>query len=634
MEVLNQLISGIQQFQQGHFKEAKEIAEMILTNEPENPVALLLSGNCEVSWGNIDEAVLIYRKCHELNPEFRDVLLPLAKALRTEGKRKEAINIYKQYLDVDPHNPDTLIAMAELLHEMSAFNEAERTLGIVLKINPGIAKAHLLLGRIAKDKNSGVEEAIGHCLKAIEINPRFYQAYNEMGNYLIRAGDPKAACQSFQKVLDMTGPETTPVFSNWLLAQHYRDDLSPREIFKNHLEWTNRHASLVNRIDRLDFENDPNPERKLKVGFTSGDLYSHSVFFFLNGLFESYDRNKFEFYCFSDLNKLQEDDQSAIIKKNIDEWVCICGEDISKSWDTVREKEIDILIDLSGHTGKSRLLLFLKRAAPVQVTWLGYPDTTGLDSIDYRIVDEITDPTPWADEFASEKLYRIPGSFLCYKPHKDWYDIQPEPESSDDKIIFGTFNEAPKFSPSVVKLWCKILHEIPNAELVIKCRPFGEEKTREYMMGNLRKYGIDENRVRLLGFIPSNTSHMTTYNVMDVALDPFPYNGTTTSCEALWMGVPFITREGDRHCARVGMSLLKAIGLEDWITYSDEEYIAKAIEVSKNKKKLLETKMSLRKRMLQSSLCDHIEFAKKFGNALIEMWREWCKQKNSHPSEF
>lgn len=630
MNNLDQLILGIQHFQQRNLIEAKEIAQEILNTDPNHLVARLLLGNCDAAAGNIDEAIGHYRKCLEIDSDYRDAMLPLAKALRSSGEKKDAIEIYKKFLDLDPQNTDTLIDISELLHEISAFDEAKKTLNMALRINPELPKAHLLLGRVARDQNSGVEEAIGHCLKSIELNPHYTQAYNEMGNYLIRAGDPISACQSFQKVLGISGPETIPVYSNWLLAQHYRDDITANELYKNHRGWQNRHQCLVKQINRLDFDNVPSPERKLRVGFTSGDLYSHSVFFFLNGLFKSYNREDFSFTCFSDLPKTGEDKQSETLKKQVDDWVCINGYDNLKAFEIVREKEIDILIDLSGHTGKSRLLLFLKRAAPVQVTWLGYPDTTGLDTVDYRIVDETTDPSPWADDLASEKLYRIPGSFLCYKPHEDWYSVEPKPENKGEKIVFGTFNEAPKFSPSVVKLWCQILKKIPEAELVIKCRPFGEEKTREFMMSNLRAHGIDENRVRLLGFIPSNTGHMSTYNIMDVALDPFPYNGTTTSCEALWMGVPFITKEGDRHCARVGMSLLKAVGLDDWIAYSDDEYVAKAVEIAKNREKLFEVKSTLRERMLNSPLCDHVTFATKFGNALREMWIEWCDLKTAN----
>jgi len=242
----------------------------------------------------------------------------------------------------------------------------------------------------------------------------------------------------------------------------------------------------------------------------------------------------------------------------------------------------------------------------------------------------VTDPEPWADKLATEHLYRLPYPFLCYSPYKDWSDSKVEPQTKPEKIVFGTFNHVSKLSSATIRLWCEILRQIPQAELVLKCNTFGEAKTKEFVLGNLAKYGIAEDRVRLLGFIPSSLGHMSSYNFMDVGLDTFPYNGTTTSCEALWMGVPFITMEGDRHCSRVGMTILKAIGLEDWITKSDEEYVAKAVEVANNRDQLMEIKRTLRKRMQNSPLCDKVGFARKFEAALREMWKSWCEEKSAN----
>lgn len=628
MRNLEQLISAIELFQAGKIQNAKEMANEILEQEPQQEVALLLRGNCAIASDDILEAVEYYQKSLDANPDFKDAQVALAQALKATGRNQEAVEAFKKLLDKDPGNAPWLIAMGECLLNMGASDQAGRALNMALRINPNLGFAHVLLGRLARDKNAGVDSAIGHCLKAIQINAQDHQAYNEMGNYLMRAGDPVAACRSFKKILDITGPETAPIFSNWLLSSHYRDDISPKELFQFHKDWQNRH-DLINKRDRLGFQNTPDPNKKIKVGFSSGDLFSHSVFFFLNGLFKEYDRSKYEFVCFSDRSEESEDEQSQILKSNVDGWHRVMGLNAGVLSEKIIEEEIDIMVDLSGHTGQNRLLSYLQRSAPVQVTWLGYPDTTGLDSMDYRLIDSITDPEPWADKLASETLYRLPAPFLCYDPGKIWDGIEPKQDLEPGKIVFGTFNEAPKFSPSVVKLWCEILNRIPEAELVIKCRPFGEEKTKEFMMDNLAKYGVDQSRVKLLGFIPSNTGHISTYDVMDVALDPFPYNGTTTSCEAMWMGVPFITRAGDRHCARVGMSLLKAVGLDDWIANSDEEYIEKAVEISKNREELIETKKALRQRMLASPLCDSRGFAEKFGKALREMWGDWCMEKNS-----
>ena len=627
MEHLDQLISGIQKYQQGKIDEAMEIAEKTLEQDPQNAIALLLLGNCSMVYGRFEESIIHFQDSLKSNPASKEAMMLLAKAYRKIGQGKNAVEVYQEFLTQDPTDTDALLSMGELLAGVSP-DKAEKAVQLALKIKPDLAYAHVILGRIAKERNAGVEEAIGHCLKAIELNPHDPHAYNQLGSYLMNAGDPVAACRAYRKILDKDIKNYPSVYSNWVFTQHYIDDISPQELFENHRSWQKCYETRWETLDKMEFENVPNPQKRLRIGFTSSDFRKHSVFNFLYGLFDSYDRENFEFICFSTLEPASEDVASEIIKTQVDHWQVIHGLTSLEMQRIVIEQDIDLLIDLAGHTGDNSLPLYLRRAAPVQITWLGYPDTTGLDSMDHRIVDSVTDPEPWADELASEHLYRLPLPFLCYSPYKDWSQVEPKPQIQPDKIVFGTFNEAPKFSPSVVKLWCEILRRVPQAELVIKCRPFGEEKTRDFVMGQLKTYGIEENRVKLLGFVQNQANHLATYNLMDVALDPFPYNGTTTSCEALWMGVPMITREGDRHCARVGMSLLQAIGLDDWIAYSDEEYVNKAVEIANNREELIETKRTLRDRMKASPLCDQVGFARKFEAALREMWSSWCKEKS------
>ena len=631
-DILDQLILGIKQYSKGRIDDAMAIAQDVLEKAPDNAIGWMLYGNCNLASGKYEDSIAHFRKALLLDPELKDAMVPLTKALRLKGEYQEAIKIYNDLLDQDPSNSTALLSLGDLLYEVQRYEESEKTLRLTLKTNPTLTFAHVLLGRIAKARNAGVDDAIGHCLDAIATDPEDSIAYNDIGNYLIRAGDPVAACNAFQKVMDLTNKKNPLVYSNLLLTQHYRDDISPKELFESHRGWQKSYENRCNSRDKLDFKNRPDPNKKLRIGFTSADLRQHSVFNFLHGLFKSYDRENFEFICFSSTSPRAEDKASEILKSHTDEWHVIHQISPQKACEKIISSQIDVLIDLSGHTGDNCLPIYLRRAAPVQVTWLGYPDTTGLDTMDYRLVDSITDPEPWADELASEHLYRLPVPFICYHPHPDCY-VDPKPNMVPERIVFGTFNEAPKFSPSVLRIWCEILKRIPDAELVIKCRPFGEEKTKTFVMDNMRKYGIDESRVKLLAFIQKSTGHMSTYDVMDVALDPFPYNGTTTSCEALWMGVPMITRAGDRHCARVGMSLLSSIGLDDWIAHSDEEYIEKAVQVANDRENLLQLKKTLRSRMQNSPLCDHQGFARKFETSLRDMWNSWCKAKHSSSHE-
>jgi len=495
-----------------------------------------------------------------------------------------------------------------------------------LQINPQLGLAYRVLGDIHRDRNESIESVIAYYRKAIEIDPNDSDAYNDLGNCFLSAGAPKSACGVYSQILNNAGVETPIIHSNWLFTLHNLEDLNREDLFKHHLSWLSRYKR-PERKQRLDFANDPNPARKLRVGFTSADFYAHSVFYFLNSLFSNYNRSDYTFICFSDRTKYDEDHRSRILMEEVDEWYRTRSMNTEALDDFIQQQRIDILVDLSGHTGDNRILNYMKRGAPVQVTWLGYPDTTGLDSMDYRIVDEVTDPQPWADELATEKLYRIPAPFLCYQPEPEWRSIKSREDLHPEKISFGSFNHARKLTASTAELWCKILQQIPESELVIKCRPFGKEKSLAFLTEKFSHHGIDESRLRVLDFISSNEGHMSSYNEIDVALDPHPYNGTTTSVEALWMGVPFITKEGDRHCARVGMTLLKSVGLEELIADSDEAYVRKAVEIAKDREKLTEIKRTLRQRMLDSPLCDSEGFTRKFETALREMWTQWCKEK-------
>ena len=623
---MDDIISAMKSYQSGDVEEAAALAKQISLLEPENDIVTLLLGNCAVVSGDFETSIIHYRKTLEINPHLRDAQLGLARIYLKLNRAKEAFECFQALLIGDNMDVECLLGSAEALVGMGAEEEAKSTINLILKIDPSKSFAHLLLARIARGR-ANVEQSIGHLLDAIAVDPHSINAYNEMGIDLIRAGDPLAACKAFQTILDQEKRSSDYVFSNWLLASQYLDELSAKEIFARHQHWETVHG-CENPRDRFDFQNDVTADRPLRVGFVSSDLYSHSIFFFLQGLLSGHERSGFEFIFFSDLNEKAEDDRSAILRALSDDWIRIKRKGDNLVSQIIEDARIDILIDLAGHTGGNRLSMFSSRTAPVQATWLGYAGTTGLTNIDYRIVDEVSDPTPDADKLATETLIRLPGSFLCYQPLADWLELPFKQELSPDKIVFGTFNEAPKFSPSAVRLWCEILRRIPEAELVFKCRPFGEDKTREFMMDHFREHGVDESRVRMIGFIPSSSSHLGTYNEMDIALDPFPYNGTTTSCEALWMGVPFITREGDRHCARVGMSLLKSVGLDEWIAKSDEEYVEKAVFFAQNRDRLLGIKLNLRQQMKDSALCDSNAFSRHFCHALREMWVTWCREKH------
>ena len=619
-------MEGVRYFHEGQYERVKQIALSLLRKNSKQPMALMLMGYYAHAKFQFDEAINYYKRSLKEKPGVPPVLIALAKAYRLAGNHLQALNTFQEVVKVAPGNPEILVGIGRSQFALGDLDNAEKSMHAALHVNPNLGIAYRVLGEIQRSRNEATDKVFAYFRKAIELDPNDADAYNDLGSCHVSAGDPESACQVYSQVLNRSDSSNPIIHSNLLFTLHNLDGLSREDLFKHHLGWVPRNKA-TNRKPRLDFSNDPNPQRKLRIGFTSADFYAHSVFFFLNALFSSYDRSKFTFICFSDRTKYDEDNRSRILKEEVDEWYRTRAMSTDALDEFIQQQKIDILVDLSGHTGDNRMLNYMKRCAPVQVTWLGYPDTTGLDSMDYRMVDEITDPLPWADEFATESLYRIPPPFLCYKPEPEWLSLKTRVELDPEKISFGSFNHARKLNSSTVDLWCKILQQVPTSELVIKCRQFGKEKTLSVFTEKFRQMGIDESRLRVLDFVQSNEGHMTSYNEMDIALDPYPYNGTTTSVEAMWMGIPFIAKAGDRHSARVGASLLKSVGLDEFIANSDDEYVQKAVGLAQDREKLSEIKRTLRQRMLDSPLCDAEGFARKFEAALRQMWSKWCQEK-------
>jgi predicted O-linked N-acetylglucosamine transferase (SPINDLY family) len=306
-----------------------------------------------------------------------------------------------------------------------------------------------------------------------------------------------------------------------------------------------------------------------------------------------------------------------------DNWRSIYDIEESKVSNLIRNDKIDILVDLSGHTANNRLLTFAQKPAPIQVTWLGYPNTTGLSAIDYRFTDKIADPINDSDKFYSEKLLRLPNGFQCFQGDEKVIIKSEFLGNCRDYITFGSFNNLSKITPQVINAWSKILHLVPKSHLILKCSKIKYNK--DYFLKLFKDEGLTTDRIELFEQTPSNKDHLELYNSIDIGLDPFPYNGATTTCEALWMGVPVITLFGDRHVGRVGASILTNVGLKDFIAEDIDSYIKLAIKVSTNISYLRDIKKTLRERMQKAPLCDAHSFANDIENTYKNIWLDYHK---------
>ena len=361
------------------------------------------------------------------------------------------------------------------------------------------------------------------------------------------------------------------------------------------------------------------PGRRLRVGYVSPDLHTHSVAYFFEGVLAAHDPAAVETVCYH--CGTISDATTARMRAAAHLWRDVPTLDDAELAARIREDRIDILVDLAGHTRDNRLGVFQRKPAPIQVTWIGYPNTTGLETIDYRITDAVADPPGEADALHTERLVRLQRGFLCYRPPEDTPDVPPRPCARPDArgIAFGSFNNLSKLGPGVVDAWSTILARTPGSRLVLKASGLGSDAARQRVLERFASRGIDPARIQTMPATPTRNAHLDLYRHVDIGLDTFPYNGTTTTCEALWMGVPVVAFAGDRHAARVGASLLHRIGLDELVARDVDGYVALACALAQDPARIAALGQGLRQRMRQSPLCDAAPFARDLEAASLRM---------------
>ena len=376
------------------------------------------------------------------------------------------------------------------------------------------------------------------------------------------------------------------------------------------------------------FANVRQPGRRLRVGFLSPDLHRHSVAYFLEPLLAHLDRNEFEVFLYHDQPVV--DSMSERLRQLADCWRVVAGLSPDSLENVLRADAPDILFDLAGHTGMNRLPLFVRRLAPVQATYLGYPDTTGLLAMDYRLVDAVTDPAGAADAICSERLLRFAPTAWSYAPPADAPEgaAVASAEAPAAGVVFGCFNNFAKVNDPALFAWGRILAAVPGSKLLLKGGGLSAPALRADLCRRLESSRIPIERVELCERTRTLAEHLAAYGRVDVSLDTFPYNGTTTTCEALWMGVPVVSRVGDRHASRVGASLLQAVGHSEWLAADWDDYVAKAVALAGDPSRRAELRRGLRLEMQASALLDHRGQAARFGTALRRMWAEYCRDES------
>jgi predicted O-linked N-acetylglucosamine transferase (SPINDLY family) len=451
--------------------------------------------------------------------------------------------------------------------------------------------------------------------KALQADPFLTSASAARALGLMRLYKTEESLDLHNSILWME-PGNARILSARNMVLNYLPGQDRQAVFEAHKEFGTHFPTDEFQV----FFNPPEPEKKLRVGFISPDLRHHSVSFFLKPILANLNPERVQtvlYHCHH-----IEDSTSAELRSHAGKWTNLNGIDDNLAAEIIRKDAPDILIDLAGHSAMNRLPLLAKNLAPVQITYLGYPNTTGLPAIGYRLVDEMTDPTGEADNLATEKLLRFSHCAWAYEPPKE--APAPSMPGASAPITFGSFNNFLKVGVETLSAWAQLLERVPGSRLLIKSPYLQDPEVLASVSEKLSAAGIATDRVELLGFFASPAEHLATYSRVDVALDTFPYNGTTTTCEALWMGVPVVSLIGDRHASRVGLSLLTTVGHADWATETSEAYIEKAFELAHDRPLRQSLRNTLREDLTKSTLCDHAAQTTRFEAALRMAWGEWC----------
>ena len=611
---------GMLHYQAGRFDAA---AEMLCRAANANPASAECRFNLALALlalGRWDDAIAALRDALSIRPSYPQAYNSLGTALQAKGQLTEAVEAYRQAVALNPDTAGFWSNLGIALHGQGNSQEAVAALRQALKLKPDYAEAYNNLGRALVGVGR-IGEALAACQQALQFRPEFPEAMNNLANALRDTGRINHAISTYRKAISLA-PDDASVRGNLIYAMHFIPG-DPAAVFQEHLNWNRIHAQpLAGQI--LQHRNDAAPDRRLKIGYVSPDFRQHSVGFFLLNLLANHDPAAVEVFCYSDAAR--PDAATARFQQAAHHWKPVVGVADAQLAQIIIQDQIDILVDLAGHTAGNRLLVFARKPAPIQVSYCGYPDTTGLATMDYRFTDAYADPPGTTEQFHSEQLVRLPRCFLCYAPPADGPEVGPVPATAAGRITFGSFNSISKLSDATVAMWSQVLSAVPNSRLMIKGQGLTDAPVRQQVLERFAAHGIAADRLELHSSIASLAGHLELYHQIDIALDTYPYHGTTTSCEAMWMGVPVVTLAGKTHASRVGVSLLSNVGLEQLIAQTAEQYVQIAADLAKDVDALSKLRSALRSRLAASPLLDGSGLAREVEAAYRVMWKQWCGQ--------
>ncbi len=604
------------------FDEAIDSYRAALRLEPSRADAHNNLGNSLAALGRFDDADASFRRAIEIDPNYTKAVINRAKTRQSAGAYEDAIAAYRQALELGAELPAVHFWMAECLENAGRRDDALAAYRTYLRHDPESAEAVYNIGVIELDRYR-LAEAARTFQAAIERSPQFTQAHNNLGIAMLAQGRVAEAVSSFRAAVEIQHDDVT-ASSNYLMAQQYLPVASDAVLFNEHRRW----AAVHERPEPVQFRQTPDRQRPLHIGYVSADFRAHAVSNFIQPILRHHRPEQCRVTCYSDVR--HPDGTTEELKTLADEWRESSGMPDQDFVNLVRRDAVDILVDLSGHTAGNRLVAFGRRAAPVQVSYLGYGNTTGLENMDYRITDQFADPEEGSSLYA-ETLVRHPLGFACYAPPSDAPPVTAPPVIETGCLTFGSFNNLAKISPPTVRLWTDLLLSVPGSRLLLKSQSFLDAEVVVDWQRIFADAGLPPERLVLQGRSPSLREHLGAYRQIDIALDTFPYNGSTTTCEALWMGVPVVTLRGSNYVGRMTSALLQWMSLPELIGESPAEYLNIAQRLAANSDRLAEYRNGLRLRMAAAPICDGAAYTRSLEDKFREMWSRWCAaQANTH----
>jgi predicted O-linked N-acetylglucosamine transferase (SPINDLY family) len=610
---------GVIAQQSGRHDVAVEWIRQAIFINPHNPAAHSNLGEAYRLAGRLDEAVAAFRHALTLKPDLPETFSNLGIALRARGQLDEAVAAYRRALELKPDYPEAHYNLGNALRDRGQLDEAVAAFHRALELKPGYPEARYNLGNALRDRGQ-LGEAIAEYRRALELEPDFPEAHNNLGNTLKDLGRLDEAIAAFQQALQLER-ERPDAHSNLVYTLHFHPGHNDRTISEERQRWNRQFGDPLKQF-ALPHANDRSPERPLRIGYVSPDFRDHVVGRNLLPLFERHEHRNFEILCYAGVT--QPDELTGEFRRRAQQWRSTVNVGDEALADMIRRDGVDILVDLTQHLAGNRLPMFARKPAPVQVSFAGYPESTGLEAIEYRISDRYLETGSTNEGTGRKEQVHLIDSFWCYDPCGVEVEVKGLPSGESGRVTFGCLNNFCKVNEPVLRLWARVLGTVTDSRLLMRS-PAGSHRQRTLEV--LEGEGIERRRVEFVESRPRR-EYLELYHRLDIVLDTAPYNGHTTSLDALWMGVPVVSLAGKTRVSRAGLSQLTNLGLPELAAHSEEDYVKIAVELTRDRTRLTQLRSTLRDRMKTSVLMDAPRFTRQVEQAYREMWQAWLQKQS------